>query len=180
MASVGLGTERSVVSDADYLLALTLQALTPGTGSTAAVDNQLATTAIGSIPAPGATVTYTYRTTLYVRTGWQGLIEYNGTGTSTAIQPPTPACITGDAPTDPPGAGALRKYIFGSYIDEPIVLITSRNPDGTISVGEQLYYYHTNRMYCTTALSDASGGIIGRYTYTPYGFTTLSSFNRAF
>jgi RHS repeat-associated protein len=58
----------------------------------------------------------------------------------------------------------LQTYVFGTYVDEPLAKIDSAN--GTL-------YYHTNRQYSVTALTDATGSAVERYTYTAYGVTTI-------
>ena len=60
-----------------------------------------------------------------------------------------------------------QNYIFGSYVDEPLALVI--DPQGSPST----YYYHRNRQYSTTALTDSLGGVVERYGYTPYGETTI-------
>jgi len=54
-------------------------------------------------------------------------------------------------------------YTYGDYVDEPL---TMDRPSGT------RYYYHANRLYSTYLLTDSTGAIAERYTYTPYGATT--------
>jgi RHS repeat-associated protein len=52
---------------------------------------------------------------------------------------------------------------FGSYIDEPLMMVT----------GGAKYYYHANDMYSTAALTDAAGAVVERYRYDPYGKVTV-------
>ena len=52
------------------------------------------------------------------------------------------------------------RYVWGSYIDEPILRQASD--------GETLYF-HRNQQYSTTALTNASGLVVERYAYTAYG-----------
>lgn len=62
------------------------------------------------------------------------------------------------------GADAVTAfYTYGDYVDEPL---TMDRPSGT------RYYYHANRLYSTYLLTDSSGAIGERYTYTPYGVAT--------
>jgi RHS repeat-associated protein len=56
-----------------------------------------------------------------------------------------------------------RSYAYGSYIDEPLVMISGANK----------YYYHSNNLYSVAALTDAAGAVIERYKYDPYGKATI-------
>jgi len=56
-------------------------------------------------------------------------------------------------------ASPSEKYIYGTYIDEPI---WKTGTGGTV-------YYHANNLYCVSALTDGSGAVSERYRYTPYG-----------
>jgi RHS repeat-associated protein len=56
-----------------------------------------------------------------------------------------------------------RAYAYGSYIDEPLVMISGANK----------YYYHSNNLYSVAALTDAVGSVIERYKYDPYGKVTV-------
>ena len=57
--------------------------------------------------------------------------------------------------------GLKQEYIYGIYIDEPIVMIKSDNSK---------YFYHQNQQFSVVALSDAGGNIVEEYNYTsPYG-----------
>lgn len=75
--------------------------------------------------------------TVYVSLRGQVLVEYNQKGK------------------------LLRSYLYGSYIDEPIVMINGRN-------GKKIFY-HSNRQYSIIGLSDSNGNVVERYAYTPYG-----------
>ena len=77
-------------------------------------------------------------TTVYVNDGLQEIAEYEN--------------------------GVLaRQYVFGTYIDEPLVMIA-----GSIN-----HYYHANQIYSVSALTNAAGSVIERYTYDPYGKVTV-------
>ena len=91
-------------------------------------------------------------------------------------------------PTAPPGAQVTRyyyadqriieerngsdavqaTYTYGTYIDEPL----------TMYRGGARFYYHSNRVFSTYALTDSAGQIVERYSYTPYGQAT--TFNAAY
>jgi len=57
------------------------------------------------------------------------------------------------------GSTLKRRYIYGTYIDEPLAVVTA--------AGTQ--YYHQSRIYSVMALSNQSGQLAERYGYTPYG-----------
>jgi RHS repeat-associated protein len=57
-----------------------------------------------------------------------------------------------------------QTYVFGTYIDEPLAKIDAVN--GTL-------YYHANRQFCVTAMTNSAGAVVERYAYSPYGVTTI-------
>ncbi|MFO0755760.1 MAG: RHS repeat-associated core domain-containing protein [Byssovorax sp.] len=62
------------------------------------------------------------------------------------------------------GAGSpSRAFVFGNYVDEVLTMV----------VGEQRYYYHTNRLHSVYAITDKSGAITESYRYDPYGKTNV-------
>ncbi len=61
---------------------------------------------------------------------------------------------------------ALRRFVYASYIDEPIVL-------ETLGAQPAVYYYHRNQQYSITALTDTAGGVVERYAYDAYGTPTI-------
>ncbi len=67
----------------------------------------------------------------------------------------------GDAPSSP-----LYRYVFASYIDEPVVRKTTGS-SGTV------LYFHRNQQYSILALTDSSGNVSERYAYTAYGLPTF-------
>ncbi len=54
--------------------------------------------------------------------------------------------------------GHLRNFIYGNYIDEPLVM----------SDGED-YYYGQDHLYSTVVLLDDGGSVVERYEYDAYG-----------
>jgi RHS repeat-associated protein len=58
------------------------------------------------------------------------------------------------------------RYVFASYIDEPVV----RKTAGT---GGTLVYFHRNHQYSITAVTTSAGAIAERYAYTAYGQPTI-------
>ena len=58
------------------------------------------------------------------------------------------------------------RYVYASYIDEPVV----RKTAGT---GGTLVYFHRNHQYSVTAVTTSTGSIAERYAYTAYGQPTI-------
>lgn len=59
-------------------------------------------------------------------------------------------------------AGSLQRYfIYGNYIDEPLVV--HRQSDG------EDYYYGHDHLYSTVVLLDDSGSVVERCEYDAYG-----------
>jgi RHS repeat-associated protein len=69
----------------------------------------------------------------------------------------------GDAPSSP-----LYRYVYASYIDEPVV----RKAAGA---GGAIHYYHRNQQYSITAMTTSTGAVAERYAYTAYGQPTIAS-----
>jgi RHS repeat-associated protein len=53
------------------------------------------------------------------------------------------------------------EYVFGSYIDEVLMRVTSSSATK--------HYYHHDAQYCVRSLSDSTGAVVERYAYDPYG-----------
>ncbi|RLS59397.1 MAG: RHS repeat-associated core domain-containing protein [Planctomycetota bacterium] len=91
-------------------------------------------------------------TTVYVHVGQQVYAEYQ---------------------SSQPYSNPLRKYAYGSYVDEPVLLV-DRTPSGSVGAGvDERFYYHRNQQYSVTALTDQSGSVVERYAYTAYGEPTI-------
>ena len=62
-----------------------------------------------------------------------------------------------------------RKYMYTTYIDERCLMVDrtalGASPAGT----EELFYYHSNNLYSTGAMTDAAGAVQERYAYDAYG-----------
>jgi RHS repeat-associated protein len=58
------------------------------------------------------------------------------------------------------------RYVYASYIDEPVV----RKTAGT---GGTLVYFHRNQQYSVTAITTSAGAIAERYAYSAYGQPTV-------
>lgn len=69
--------------------------------------------------------------------------------------------VYGNAP-----ASSLNRYVYASYIDEPVV----RKGNGT---GGTIHYYHRNQQYSVTAVTTSAGAVAERYAYTAYGQPTI-------
>lgn len=70
----------------------------------------------------------------------------------------------------------LQQYVYGMYIDEPLVL--NRNMDGddsAISIGDEQLFYHQNTLYSIFALTDNDGKVVEGYQYDAYGRQTVFS-----
>ena len=63
-------------------------------------------------------------------------------------------------------ASSTYRYLYGSYIDEPIVRIATSNSDTT--------WYHRNQQYSIVASTDSTGAATERYAYTAYGLPTIT------
>jgi RHS repeat-associated protein len=71
-----------------------------------------------------------------------------------------------DYPRGGSASTATFRYVFASYIDEPVVRKTT-GTSGTV------LYYHRNQQYSILALTDSSGNVSERYAYTAYGQPTF-------
>ncbi len=85
-------------------------------------------------------------TTVYAQAGQQTIADY----------------ASGAVP-----ASSTYRYLYASYIDEPIMRWTTSSSTAV--------YYHRNQQYSVTALTDASGSVLERYAYTAYGVPTIAN-----
>jgi RHS repeat-associated protein len=69
--------------------------------------------------------------------------------------------VIGNAPS-----ASLYRYVYASYIDEPVV----RKGTGT---GGTIHYYHRNQQYSIYAVTTSAGAVTERYAYTAYGQPTV-------
>ena len=58
------------------------------------------------------------------------------------------------------------RYVYASYIDEPVV---RKGPTSTSTV----HFYHRNHQYSITAVTTSTGSIAERYAYSAYGQPTI-------
>ncbi|MCX7011535.1 MAG: hypothetical protein NTW86_03025 [Candidatus Sumerlaeota bacterium] len=68
-------------------------------------------------------------------------------------------------------ANPARQFVYGAYIDEPLVLDV--NTDGDTSCvdagGSDRLFYHQNTIYSVYALTDADAALVDVLEYDPYG-----------
>ncbi len=60
-------------------------------------------------------------------------------------------------------ASPQRRYVYGTYIDEPLMLLKGSNK----------YYYHANSLYCIATLTNNAGAVYELYGYNAYGQTRI-------
>jgi RHS repeat-associated protein len=65
---------------------------------------------------------------------------------------------------DPSTTAPQQTYVYGSYVDEALMKVDASSVK---------LYYHANRQYSVTAMTDSSGTVVERYAYSPYGVTTI-------
>lgn len=63
----------------------------------------------------------------------------------------------------PPTTRPTTRFIYGSYIDEPILMYKHTAP----------HYFHRNQQYSITGCTDGTGEVSERYTYDAYGKTAI-------
>ena len=64
-------------------------------------------------------------------------------------------------------ADAERKYVFGSHIDMPLILVHAT------STSESLFYYHDDDLHSICAVSDNEGAVVENYAYDSHGSVTF-------
>ncbi len=149
------GAGSNVSTDVKGNITLIPSSLRPNASSLTSTwdfDNRLANATTGSTTvshqydALGRRVARTSgsSTTVYVQAGQQTIADY----------------ASGAAP----GSSTYR-YVYGSYIDEPVMRWTTSSSTAV--------YYHRNQQYSVTALTDSSGSVLERYAYTAYGVPTI-------
>ena len=79
-------------------------------------------------------------TTVFINNAdWQEIAEY----------------VAGALPANP-----IQTYVFGTYIDEPLVMVKA---------GATRYNYSENALYSVQTLTDSTGAVVERYRFDPYG-----------
>jgi RHS repeat-associated protein len=71
-----------------------------------------------------------------------------------------------DYPVGGVASTPTNRYVYASYIDEPVV----RKAAGTSGT---IHYYHRNQQYSITAMTSSTGAVAERYAYTAYGQPTI-------
>ena len=66
-----------------------------------------------------------------------------------------------------------RNFVYGTYIDEPLVLIDRTSHGSQPPETDEAIYYHQHRLYSVTGLTGSSAAILERYVYTAYGQLTV-------
>jgi hypothetical protein len=92
-------------------------------------------------------------------------IDANGTGGSVVYVQMDQQTIA-DYSVGGAASTPTYRYVYASYIDEPVV----RKTAGT---GGTLVYFHRNHQYSVTAITTSAGAISERYAYTAYGQPTI-------
>jgi RHS repeat-associated protein len=71
-----------------------------------------------------------------------------------------------DYPVGGAASTPTYRYVYASYIDEPVVRKTA-------GAGGTLVYFHRNHQYSITAVTTSTGSIAERYAYSAYGQPTI-------
>lgn len=78
--------------------------------------------------------------------------------------------VTTETGANPPSTEPVTKeFVYGSYVDE---VVAYRQTIGDV-VG--LYYPHYNHLYSVAALTDHSGSVVERYSYSAFGAQTITA-----
>jgi RHS repeat-associated protein len=69
-------------------------------------------------------------------------------------------------------AGATQQYVYGGWIDEPLVLDRDDNNDGVV---DRTFFYHQDAKTYVAALTDATGAVVDQVMYDAYGLPSSLS-----
>ena len=119
-------------------------------------DNKLRSVDVGNDSSVDVNYQYDALGRRVARTGTGGSVVYVQADQQTIADYP----LSG-APATP-----TYRYVYASYIDEPVV----RKGAGTSGT---VHYYHRNQQYSIYAITDAAANIAERYAYTAYGQPTI-------
>lgn len=62
-----------------------------------------------------------------------------------------------------------REFVYGEYVDEPLILV-DRTALGSLGAAiDELLYYHRTQIYNVSGLTNAAGTPVELYAYEPYG-----------
>jgi RHS repeat-associated protein len=70
-------------------------------------------------------------------------------------------------PVFPKAQVGPRVFVYGSYVDEPLMLQTGAG------VVANRYYFHSNHLHSVAALTNSSGSVVERYKYDAHGRRTV-------
>jgi RHS repeat-associated protein len=151
----------SVVTDVKGNMTSIPATLRPAGATTALLlswdfDNKLASADIDANGTADVNFQYDALGRRVARSGTGGSVVYVQMDQQTIADYPV-----GGAATTP-----TFRYVFASYIDEPVV----RKTAGT---GGTLVYFHRNHQYSITAVTTSTGSIAERYAYSAYGQPTI-------
>ena len=71
-----------------------------------------------------------------------------------------------DYPVGVAASTPTYRYVYASYIDEPVVRKTA-------STGGTRVYFHRNQQFSITSITTSAGAVTERYAYTAYGQPTI-------
>ncbi len=154
------GAGQNVSTDTKGNITVTPAALRPNGSSLSSTwdfDNRMVSADVGSngsvevshqYDALGRRVARTAggSTTVYVQAGQQTIVDY----------------VAGAAPPS-----STYRYVYASYIDEPVMRWQTSNSTPL--------YYHRNQQYSVTAVTNAAGAVQERYAYSAYGVPTIAN-----
>ena len=89
-------------------------------------------------------------------------VQKSVTNPDTTVTTTTYICAGAQVLTELENGVASVSYVYGAYVDEPLVRIDHQNADATI-------YYHADHRYSVQAITDETGQVVERYAYTAYG-----------
>jgi hypothetical protein len=65
--------------------------------------------------------------------------------------------------------GLVQQYVYGSHIDEPLMLDRNLNGDSRATgSGDQRFFYHQNTLHSVFALTNSTGKLVEGYQYDAY------------
>lgn len=67
--------------------------------------------------------------------------------------------------------GSTQQYVYGMWIDEPLMMGRDINNDGKI---DSSFFFHEDVKHSITALTNEQGAVVERYTYDAYGKPTVT------
>ena len=95
-------------------------------------------------------------------------VDDNGTTTTTLLVCIGQQVVCEYVGASPTVASPDQRYVYGSYVDEPI-LKAGKFAGGSTGV----VYYSRNAQYSVGALTDSGGNVVERYAYDAYGKMTI-------